>query len=86
MLGSNNGSVLADEVALVADDEGVGYVDQTERGVAVSIAECHNGVDARGLGSGKTLKGLVDELSTLRVARDDNLGRGAARGSLYESV
>lgn len=68
VLGSDNDAVVANVVALVADDESLGGGNNAKRLVAVRIAECHNGGDARSLGGTEALGSGVDELGALRVA------------------
>lgn len=68
MLGCDDDTVVADVVALVADDESLGGGNDTKRLIAVRIAECHNGGDARSLGGSEALGSGVDELGALGVA------------------
>ena len=74
MLGGDDDAVVADVVTVMADDEDLGGGNGSERLVAVGIAECYNGRDARGSRSSESLGSRVNQLSTLRVARDNDLG------------
>ena len=48
VLGSNNNTVVANVVALVANDENLGGGNGAKSLVTVSIAECYNGGDTGG--------------------------------------
>lgn len=85
MLGGDDNAVVADVVTLMADDEDLGGGDWSKTLVAVGIAECYNGRDASGSGSSESLGSGVNQLSTLRVASNNDLGGRAACSGLCGS-
>lgn len=85
VLGKNNEALVADGIAVMADDLDLALVNVADGRVGHGVTKDNDGADLAH-GRSEVVGGIVNSVAALRVARQDNLGVGACGERALDEV